>query len=79
MATTDSRNFRCPDPAWTAAMDKAAKMRAAGYDVDVTKVLVGEVSRFGAETMQESAKRLGLAKSKEPVRAYRKPFPRSTK
>lgn len=79
MATTDSRNFRCPGPAWTAAKEKAEKMRTAGYDVDVTKVLVGEVSRFGTESMQESAKRLGLSKSKGPVRAYRKPFPRSAK
>jgi hypothetical protein len=77
VANTDKQNFRCPAERWGVAQVKAAAMRAAGYDVDVTKVLNAEVVRFNDESMEETAARLGLSRSKEgPVPVWRKPFSR---
>ncbi len=76
MANTDSKNFRCDTQRWTDAMTKLENMRASGYDIDMTRALVAEVTRLGTETVKETAERLGLERESVPVKPYRAPRPR---
>jgi hypothetical protein len=77
MANTDKKNFKCDSKTkWEPAMDKAAAMRDAGYDVDLTFVLNAAIVQFRDETAEQTAERLGLVKSDKPVKTYRAPRPR---
>lgn len=77
MADTEKQNFRYPAERWRLAMDKLAQMRAAGYDVDMTKVLAAEVDRILDESTGATAQRLHLVRASAPAPVWRKPFARS--
>jgi len=79
MANTDIQRFRCDTKTrWEPAMLKLEQMREAGYDVDMTKVLVAEVDRLQSETIEQTAGRLGLTKADGPVSIYRRPAARDS-
>lgn len=77
MANTEKQGFRYPTERWKLAVTKMEAMRAAGYDIDMTKVLAAEVDRVIAEAPAETAKRLGLERAEDAVPQWRKPFARS--
>jgi hypothetical protein len=63
VANTPKQNFRCDGDAWTRATDKAERMRQAGYPINMTRLLVAEVEKFGTETIEQTAQRLGLERA----------------
>lgn len=76
MAFTDKQNFRCDGEVWQRAVQKAADMRRAGYDIDMTYVLNREVDLVLEQTPEQIAKRLGLVKHDAPVPLRRQPYAR---
>lgn len=78
MAAGTKKNFRCADDAvWEKGLAKAGEMRRAGYDVDMTLVINLAVRQFADETPDQSAERLALTSTDEPVPLYRKPVSRA--
>ncbi len=78
MANTDQHKFRCDTVTrWDPAMEKAAQMREAGYDVDLTLVLNHRIDEFLDETMEATAERMGLERETAgPAPIWRRPSPR---
>lgn len=77
MADTEKQNFRYPVERWREAMAKMEKMRRAGFDIDMTKVLGAEVDRVLGESADATARRLGLVAGEAPAAVWRKPFARA--
>lgn len=77
MADTEKQGFRYPIERWRDAVAKTERMREAGYDIDMTKLLTAEVDRFLAEPVERTARRLRLSAGTAPVTPYRKPFSRT--
>jgi hypothetical protein len=63
VANTEKQNFRCAKVKWEKATYKAEQMRQAGYEINMTRLLVREVEQFGTETVEETAQRLGLERA----------------
>ena len=76
MANTDKQNFRYDQVKWAQAMRKLADMRAAGYDIDMTRLLGAEVDRFLAQAPAATAKKLRIKQESVPVKEYHQPFTR---
>lgn len=72
------QNFRYDVTRWGKAQDKTVRMRRAGYDVDMTKVLTAATDQFVDETDEQTVVRLGLARQDQPVGIYRRPAARES-
>lgn len=60
MANTEKQNFRCDDEKWGQFRQHTEDMQAAGYRVDMSVILRAEVDLTISETVEQTAKRLGL-------------------
>lgn len=60
MAETAKHNMRIPDTRWDAASLKAARLRADGYDIDVTAVANRALQEFADESDVKTIERLDL-------------------
>lgn len=76
MAETEKQNFRYPVEKWRLAVAKTVQMREAGYDIDMTMVLVKAVDQLLDESTEATARRLGIRAESLPVEPWRKPFAR---
>lgn len=61
MADTEKQNFRCDSATWANFREHVKAMQDAGYAVDMSKILRAEVERTIGETLDQTARRLGLA------------------
>lgn len=57
---TEKQNFRCDDEKWSRFRRHTEDMQAAGYRVDMSVILRAEVDLTISETVEQTAKRLGL-------------------